>query len=75
MLRDVLKLTHEGMASGLFAIAYQDDLTPVERLEKMGRKASRLFQSDTVGCLMAVVGVDASYGNPWQFGTWFAISY
>lgn len=64
LLRDVLKWTHEGMASGLFDIAYQEELTPFERLEKMGRKATRLFQSDTVGCLMAVVGVDASYGKP-----------
>ncbi|PXX72414.1 TetR family transcriptional regulator [Pseudomonas sp. LAIL14HWK12:I1] len=64
LLRDVLKWTHEGMASGLFAIAYEDDLAPVERLEKMGRRATRLFQDDTVGCLMAVVAVDASYGKP-----------
>lgn len=64
LLRDVLKWTHEGMASGLFAIAYQDDLTAVERLEKMGSRAARLFQGDTVGCLMAVVAVDASYGKP-----------
>ncbi|QXH37644.1 TetR/AcrR family transcriptional regulator [Pseudomonas muyukensis] len=64
LLREVLKWTHEGMSSRLFAIAYQDDLTPAERLEKMGRKTARLFQSDTVGCLMAVVGLDASYGKP-----------
>lgn len=64
LLRDVLKWTHEGMAAGLFAIAYKEELSPVERLEKMGQKASRLFQHDAVGCLMGVVAIDASYGKP-----------
>lgn len=64
LLQDVLKWTHEGIAGVLFSIAYQEDLTPAERLEKMVRKAMPLFQSDTIGCLMAVVAIDASYGKP-----------
>ena len=63
LLRDVLEWTHQRLAETLFSIAYDPLLTPRERLEKLGRKAARLFQDDSIGCLMGVVAVDASYGR------------
>lgn len=63
LLRDVLEWTHQLLAETLFSIAYDPLLTPRERLEKLGRKAARLFQDDSIGCLMGVVAVDASYGR------------
>lgn len=63
LLRDVLEWTHGRLKQSLFAIAYDEALSPRERLESMGRKAQRLFQDDSIGCLMGVVAVDAAYGK------------
>ncbi|KJK18932.1 TetR/AcrR family transcriptional regulator [Pseudomonas sp. NPDC087612] len=63
LLRDVLAWTHEGLAKHLFSIADDLSLSPVQRLEEMGRKAGRVFEADAIGCLMAVVAIDASYGK------------
>ncbi|MBV4458512.1 TetR/AcrR family transcriptional regulator [Pseudomonas sp. COR58] len=63
LLRDVLEWTHQGIRQMLFAVAYDEKLSPQERLGKMGRKAARLFQDDSIGCLMGVVAVDATYGK------------
>ena len=63
LLRDVLDWTHQNASQTLFAVAFDEELTPEERLKKMGRKAARLFQDDSIGCLMGVVAVDAAYGK------------
>ncbi|MGA3682989.1 TetR/AcrR family transcriptional regulator [Pseudomonas graminis] len=63
LLRDVLDWTHQNVSQTLFAVAFDEELTPEERLKKMGRKAARLFQDDSIGCLMGVVAVDAAYGK------------
>ncbi|MEP9316041.1 TetR/AcrR family transcriptional regulator [Pseudomonas sp. LABIM340] len=63
LLRDVLETTHEKLKESLFAVAYDDSKAPAERLSTLGRKAQKLFQDDTIGCLMGVVAVDASYSN------------
>lgn len=63
LLRDVLEWTHQGLNQTLFAVAYDEKLTAEERLAKFGRKAARLFQNDSMGCLMGVVSVDATYGK------------
>ncbi|MCF5702185.1 TetR/AcrR family transcriptional regulator [Pseudomonas syringae] len=63
LLRDVLDWTHQVINQTLFAVAFDEKLTPQERLSKMGRKAARLFQDDSIGCLMGVVAVDAAYGK------------
>ncbi|MGE7955146.1 TetR/AcrR family transcriptional regulator [Pseudomonas sp. NPDC089530] len=63
LLRDVLEWTHQSIGQALFATAFDEKLTPAERLTKMGRKAARLFQDDSIGCLMGVVAVDAAYGK------------
>lgn len=62
LLRDVLAWTHEGLKQSLFSLAYDESLSPKERLEAMGRKAKKLFLSeDSIGCLMGVVAIDATY--------------
>lgn len=63
LLRDVLEWTHERLGQTLFAIAQQDEQPAHERLARMGRKARKLFQDDSIGCLMGVVAIDASYGK------------
>lgn len=63
LLRDVLGWTHERLKQTLFAIAFDESLAHQERLARMGRKAKRLFQDDSIGCLMGVVAVDAAYGK------------
>nr|WP_238474301.1 TetR/AcrR family transcriptional regulator [Pseudomonas cavernicola] len=63
LLRDVLDWTHERLKQSLFSIAFDEDLAPHERLTSMGRKAKKLFQDDSIGCLMGVVAVDATYGK------------
>ncbi len=64
LLRDVLDWTHERLKQSLFSIAFDESLAPQERLTSMGRKAKRLFQDDSsIGCLMGVVAVDATYGK------------
>jgi TetR/AcrR family transcriptional repressor of nem operon len=63
LLRDVLDWTHQVISHTLFAVAFDEKLTPEERLTKMGRKAAKLFQQDSIGCLMGVVAVDATYGK------------
>lgn len=63
LLRDVLAWTHERIGKALFAIAFDEELAPHERLAKIGHKAGKLFQDDAIGCLMAVVAVDATYGK------------
>ncbi|WP_419736346.1 TetR/AcrR family transcriptional regulator [Pseudomonas sp. COR18] len=63
LLRDVLGWTHERLKQSLFCIADDDSLQAWERLARMGRRARKLFQDDSIGCLMGVVAVDASYGK------------
>lgn len=63
LLRDVLDWTHERLKQSLFSIAFDEDLAAQERLTRMGRKAKKLFQDDSIGCLMGVVAVDATYGK------------
>ncbi len=63
LLRDVLGWTHEYLNQSLFSIAADESLTPQERMSRMGRKARKLFQDDSIGCLMGVVAVDATYGK------------
>lgn len=63
LLRDVLDWTHERLKQSLFAIAFDDSLAAQERLMRMGRKAKKLFQDDSIGCLMGVVAIDATYGK------------
>ncbi|WP_422776099.1 TetR/AcrR family transcriptional regulator [Pseudomonas mediterranea] len=63
LLRDVLDWTHEGLKRSLFSIAFDENLSAQERLTRMGRKAKRLFQDDSIGCLMGVIAVDATYGK------------
>lgn len=63
LLRDVLEWTHERLKQSLFSIAADESLGAQERLANMGRKAKRLFQDDSIGCLMGVVAIDATYGK------------
>nr|WP_256667414.1 MULTISPECIES: TetR/AcrR family transcriptional regulator [unclassified Pseudomonas] len=63
LLRDVLEWTHQAISQTLFAVAFDATLSPAQRLEKMGRKALRLFQGEATGCLMGVIAVDATYGK------------
>ncbi|WP_137819452.1 TetR/AcrR family transcriptional regulator [Pseudomonas sp. 2FG] len=63
LLRDVLDWTHERLKQSLFSIAFDENRAPQERLTSMGRKAKKLFQDDSIGCLMGVIAVDASYGK------------
>jgi TetR/AcrR family transcriptional repressor of nem operon len=63
LLRDVLAWTHERLQQTLFSIAFDENLAVQERLKSMGRKAKKLFQDDSIGCLMGVVAIDASYGK------------
>lgn len=63
LLKDVLEWTHTGLNAAMFSIAFDENLTPQERLTRMGRKARKLFQDDSIGCLMGVVAIDATYGK------------
>lgn len=63
LLKDVLGWTHERLKETLFAIAYDEKQPPEKRLSSMGKKAKKLFQDDSIGCLMGVVAVDATYGR------------
>ncbi|MFS1286444.1 MULTISPECIES: TetR/AcrR family transcriptional regulator [Pseudomonas] len=63
LLRDVLEQTHQVIAGSLFAVAFDEQLTPGQRLEKIGRKSMKLFQDGAIGCLMGVIAVDATYGK------------
>ncbi len=63
LLKDVLGWTHQRLKEVLFSLAYDHAIAPELRLENMGRKAKKLFQDDSIGCLMGVVAVDASYGR------------
>lgn len=36
-------------------------MSPTERLALMGKKSKKLFQDDSIGCLMGVVAIDATY--------------
>lgn len=63
LLRDVLDWTHERLKQSLFAIAFDESVAAQDRLASMGRKAKKLFQDDSIGCLMGVVAIDATYGK------------
>lgn len=63
LLLDVLETTHQKLKAALFAIAYDNSKPPVERLAALGKKSKKLFQDETIGCLMGVVAIDASYSN------------
>ena len=63
LLIDILSWTHEQLRTHLLSIAHDATLSPRARLQAMGRCASKLFQDDVIGCLMAVVAVDVSYTN------------
>lgn len=61
LLRDVLSWTHEQLASKLFAIAYKQNISAAEKLAQMNRRAKKVFREDSVGCLMGVISIDATY--------------
>ncbi|WP_436906146.1 TetR/AcrR family transcriptional regulator [Acinetobacter johnsonii] len=61
LMKDVLLWTHEKIKHNLFSIAYDEKLEPDIRLELMGKKSKKLFQEDSIGCLMGVVAIDAAY--------------
>lgn len=63
LLLDVLAWTHERLQQTLFSIAFDEKLPAQDRLMSMGRKAKKLFQDDSIGCLMGVVAIDATYGK------------
>ena len=63
LLKDVLGWTHQRLKETLFAVAYNEAMPPETRLSSMGQKAKKLFQDDSIGCLMGVVAVDATYGR------------
>ncbi|MDD1009676.1 TetR/AcrR family transcriptional regulator [Pseudomonas shahriarae] len=63
LLVDVLAWTHERLQQSLFSIAFDEALPVPERFIRMGRKAKKLFQDDSIGCLMGVMAVDSTYGK------------
>lgn len=63
LLKDVLGWTHQRLKVSLFSLAYEEESPPEKRLHDMGQKAKKLFQDDSIGCLMGVIAVDASYGR------------
>jgi TetR/AcrR family transcriptional repressor of nem operon len=64
LARDVLQRTHAIINETLFAIAYDTSLAPAERLARMNTKARKLFMEDSIGCLMGVITIDATYAVP-----------
>lgn len=56
---DVLKWTHARIEARLFSIAYDESISPLERMERMNRKTLKLFSEEPSGCLMGIVSVDA----------------
>lgn len=61
LMKDVLMWTHERIGKSLFTIAEDESMSPTERLALMGKKSKKLFQDDSIGCLMGVVAIDATY--------------
>ncbi|MCJ8176635.1 TetR/AcrR family transcriptional regulator [Pseudomonas viridiflava] len=68
LLHDVLVWTHTCLSQSLFAVADDTTKSPHERLAIMGRRASKLFLNDSIGCLMGVISIDAAYGAPELMG-------
>lgn len=64
LMGEVLANTHEQINRLLFSIAYQTNLSEQERIQQMARRAKKLFREDSIGCLMAVISIDATYALP-----------
>ncbi|WP_440465702.1 TetR/AcrR family transcriptional regulator [Pseudomonas sp. YH-1] len=64
LMSDVLVWTHEWVNEKVFSIAYDESRTPKKRLLDMAKKAKNLYKDDSIGCLMGVIAVDATYSLP-----------
>lgn len=61
---DVVSWAHVRIADTVFKLAYDDSMSVEARFQEMSRKAKRLFKEGSVGCLMAVISIDATYSMP-----------
>ncbi|MGA3682803.1 TetR/AcrR family transcriptional regulator [Pseudomonas graminis] len=64
LLERILLHTHESLRVTLFKVAFDDSLTPEDRLQVIGAKTRKLFASGSVGCLMGVMAIDVAYSLP-----------
>lgn len=61
LMSDILTWSHERIGQALFSIAYDEKLPAAKRLALMSRKSKKLFQEGSIGCLMGVIAIDATY--------------
>ncbi|NNA01106.1 TetR/AcrR family transcriptional regulator [Pseudomonas lundensis] len=64
LLEQILIHTHESLRVTMFKVAFDDSLTPVDRLQLIGVKTRKLFSSGSIGCLMGVIAIDVAYSLP-----------
>ena len=52
------------MNEKVFSIAYDESRPVLKRFQDMASKAKKLYKDGSIGCLMGVISVDASYSLP-----------
>ncbi|HEP8424946.1 TPA: TetR/AcrR family transcriptional regulator [Pseudomonas aeruginosa] len=64
LMGDVLVWTHEWVEEKVFSIAYDESRPILKRFQDMASKAKKLYKDESIGCLMGVIAVDATYSLP-----------
>ncbi|EPO6700653.1 TPA: TetR/AcrR family transcriptional regulator [Pseudomonas aeruginosa] len=61
---DAMSWAQSRIEESLFKLAYDDASPAADRFQEMTNKTRRLFEDGAVGCLMAVISIDAAYSMP-----------
>lgn len=64
LLEETLKYSHEYFKRKAFKYAFEDEMTPKERLTKLTDLAEKMFLGEKGGCLMAVTVLETAHFNP-----------
>jgi AcrR family transcriptional regulator len=64
LMEESLKYVHEVFLTKAIRVAYDESLTPKQRVEKMLRKLEKLFLSNEGGCLMGNLALEISHIEP-----------
>lgn len=60
LMHAVIQFVHEYFRKEIFAIAYNEDLSPQERIESMFKKSEKTLMSDDGGDVMGNIGVETA---------------
>lgn len=60
LMQEVILYLHDWYNRNVFAVAYQEDITGLEKLERLTEISEEIFYHEPGGCLMANIGLETA---------------